>query len=60
MANGKCEDKDCQGPHGKYNKKGAKNCNFESKAGAPCPYQANEGCLNLHTIAKDLHEATDK
>ena len=59
MDSGKCEDRACQGPHGKYNKGGAKICNFESKAHAPCPYQANEGCLNLHTIAKDLHAAAD-
>ena len=59
MATGKCEDKECKGPHGKYNKKGSRLCNFESKAGTPCPYQANEGCRNLHTVANDLNAVVD-
>ena len=60
MTTGKCDtDKNCKGPHGKYNKSGTRVCNFEAKAGAPCPYQANEGCRNLHTIANDINAIAD-
>lgn len=61
MTTGKCDtDKNCKGPHGKYNKNGTRACNFEAKAGAPCPYMANEGCRNLHTIASDLNAIADE